>query len=131
MLIGCSSFSTSMFNRHVTKFKQILHFFSVINKLFVFGLAPMATCSLSTQIGRLIRQVEVVVDVLSDLVWNINRRVHRVEFDVELIHVQFLFVVGNLLNWLTILIRRFLLFEELLLVVDLLLLVFLIVKQTY
>ena len=25
MLIGCSSFSTSMFNRHVTKFKQILH----------------------------------------------------------------------------------------------------------
>lgn len=96
----------------------------MISKFVVFVKALAATCSLTIQIGRRVRQIVVVVNVISDLVRNVDGRVRPVKLFVEFLHIHLLFVVGNLLLR-TFFIFRLLLFEELLLVLSFLLFVLL------
>ena len=104
----------------------------MISKFVVFVKALAATCSLVAQVGRRVRQIEVVVNVLSDLVRNVDGLVHRVEFVVEVLHIHLRFVVRHLLRRVTIIILGLLLVEELLFVFSFLFFVLLLAKtQTH
>ena len=97
----------------------------MISKFVVFVKALAATCSLTVQIRRCVRQIEVVVNVFSDLVRNVDGRVRPVKLLVEFLHIHLLLVVGNLWLRITISIIRILLLEPLLLVLSFLLFVLL------
>ena len=102
------------------------------SKLFVFSLAHRVKGSLLGLRGS-VGQIKIVVDMLDDLVGDIDRWVSSVKLDVELLHVHLVFLVGNLLYRLTIIVLGFLLIQELFLLVCLFLFVLLCAKkrQTY
>ena len=70
--------------------------------------------SLSSEIGRLVRQVEIIVSVSSHLIRNVNDRVVRVKLHIELRQVELLLRIHTFLNSVAILILRLLFIRVLL-----------------
>jgi len=82
--------------------------------------------SLSVDVRGRVRQIEIVVDFIMNLVWDLIRRVHGVELDVKLFDVQLLALVGQLLDSVSVLILRILVILELLFVLVLFILMLLL-----
>ena len=54
--------------------------------------------SLDLDVGRLVGQIEIVVDGISNLIRDLNHRVHRVELNVKVILIEGLLLVRQLLD---------------------------------
>ena len=66
------------------------------------GIAPDR--SLSSEIGRRVWQIEIIVDMVGHLVGNVNGRVIGVKFIVKLVQVELLLSVHHFLDRVAILI---------------------------
>ena len=76
------------------------------------GIAPDR--SLSSEIGRCVGQVEIIVDVVGHLVRNVNAWVLFVKIIVKTTQVELVLSVRHFLDWVSIFILRILLIKVLL-----------------
>ena len=56
----------------------------------------MVFLSLLFHVGWTVRKIEVVIDRVLNLAWNLNLGVQRVKLDVEFVHVELLFLILEL-----------------------------------